>query len=64
MYERLNEICKEFSNENYIEFFIEGNVSEKIPSILVSLKKIDKSFLDGSKMYYYNIQNAIIIPKN
>lgn len=64
LYARLSDICKKFENEKYIEFYLEGSVSERIPSILVALKKIDSSFLNGSKMYYYNIQNAIIIPKN
>ena len=61
---KLNEIYQDFKDKNYIEFYLEGNVSENISSILVSLRRIESNFLDGSKMYYYNIENAIIIPKN
>lgn len=61
---KLSNIYKDFENKNYIEFYLEGNVSETISSILVALRRIDNSFLNGSKMYYYNIENAIIIPKN
>ena len=64
LYSKLRDICSKFKNENYIEFYLEGSVNNKIPSILVALKNIDSTFLNGSKMYYYNIQNAIIIPKN
>lgn len=64
LYTRLTQICPKFENEKYIEFYLEGNVGENISSILVALKKIDNSFITDSKMYYYNIQNAIIIPKN
>lgn len=61
---KLNEIYQDFKDKNYIEFYLEGNVSENISSILVSLRRIESNFLDGAKMYYYNIENAIIIPKN
>ena len=61
---KLNEVYQDFKDKNYIEFYLEGNVSENISSILVSLRRIESNFLDGSKMYYYNIENAIIIPKN
>ena len=61
---KLSEIYKDFKDKDYIEFYLEGNVSEIISSILVALRRIDNSFLNGSKMYYYNIENAIIIPKN
>ena len=61
---KLSNIYKDFENKNYIEFYLEGNVGETISSILVALRRIDNSFLNGSKMYYYNIENAIIIPKN
>ena len=61
---KLNEIYQDFKDKNHIEFYLEGNVSENISSILVSLRRIESNFLDGSKMYYYNIENAIIIPKN
>lgn len=61
---RLEDICNRFEDDKYIEFYLEGNVSERISSVLVSLRRIDPLFLSGSKMYYYNIQNAIIIPKN
>lgn len=64
LYEKLSEICNKFSNEKYIEFYLDGNVGDMISSILVELKKIDPNFVKDSKMYYYNIQNAIIIPKN
>lgn len=64
IYDKLSEICSKFNDKNYIEFYLEGNVGERISSILVSLKQIDITYIDGSKMYYYNIQNAIIIPKN
>ncbi len=62
--ERLSDITDRNKDVNYIEFYLEGVVGNKISDILVSLKGIDKSFVNGSKMYYYNIQNAIIIPKN
>ena len=62
--ERLSDITDRNKGVNYIEFYLEGVVGNKISDILVSLKGIDKSFVNGSKMYYYNIQNAIIIPKN
>lgn len=62
--QRLTEIYDNFKNEKYIEFYLDRNVSDTISSVLVALKKIDTSFLNGTKMYYYNIQNAIIIPKN
>jgi len=62
--ERLSDITDRNKCVNYIEFYLEGVVGNKISDILVSLKGIDKSFVNGSKMYYYNIQNAIIIPKN
>ena len=52
---KLNEIYQDFKDKNYIEFYLEGNVSENISSILVSLRRIESNFLDGSKMYYYNI---------
>ena len=61
---RLNEIYNDFSDKNYIEFYLEGDVSEKISTVLVVLKQLENNFLNGSKMYYYNIHNAIIIPKN
>lgn len=61
---RLDSIVNKDKTLNYIEFYLEGAVGSKISDILVSLKSIDNSFVSGSKMYYYNIQNAIIIPKN
>lgn len=61
---RLSEITGKSKDMNYIEFYLEGVVGNKISDILVSLRGIDKTFVNGSKMYYYNIQNAIIIPKN
>lgn len=64
IYERLKSIYNDFQNDKYIEFYLDRNVSDTISSVLVALKKIDTSFLNGTKMYYYNIQNAIIIPKN
>ncbi len=62
--ERLKEIYYIDEDNNFIEFYLEGDVSDKISSILTTLKSIDTSFIKDSKMYYYNIQNAIIIPKN
>lgn len=64
IFERLKDICEKFEDKNYIEFYLEGNVGNKISNVLSSLKRIDETFLNGSKMYYYNIQNDIIIPKN
>lgn len=64
LYDRLKEICNKFRDEKYIEFYLDGNVGDRISQVLSSLKRIDESFLNGSKMYYYNIQNDIIIPKN
>ncbi len=63
--QRLNEIYNAgFNDKNYIEFYLYGNVSEKIAQVLVAMKNIDNNFMNGSKMFYYNVQNAIIIPKN
>ncbi len=62
--ERLSDVANKNKELNYIEFYLEGIVGDKISNILVALKGIDSSFINGSKMYYYNIQNAIIIPKN
>lgn len=64
IYQRLSDICNKFEGENYIEFYLEGNVGDRITSILIALRTIDSSFLDGTRLYYYNIGNAIIIPKN
>ena len=64
IYQRLSDICNKFEGENYIEFYLEGNVGDRITSILIALRTIDSSFLDGTRLYYYNIENAIIIPKN
>lgn len=61
---RLNDIVGKAKDTNYIEFYLEGVVGNRISDVLVSLRKIDNSYVSGSKMYYYNIQNAIIIPKN
>lgn len=61
---RLSEIVSKNKDKNYIEFYLEGIVGNRISDILVSLREIDNSYVNGSKMYYYNIQNAIIIPKN
>ena len=61
---RLNNIYDRDVNQNYIEFYLEGDVSENIGTVLTTLKNIDRSFIKDSKLYYYNIQNAIIIPKN
>ena len=64
IYQRLSDICNKFEGENYIEFYLEGNVGDRITSILIALRTIDSSFLDCTRLYYYNIENAIIIPKN
>ena len=61
---RINEIYNHFSGLNYIEFYLVGDVSSKITKVLTALRDIDESYLDGSKLYYYNIKNAIIIHKN
>lgn len=61
---KLSDIYKDFEDKNYIEFYLEGNVSDRITSVLVALRRIDTSFFTNSKMYYYNIQNGIVIPKN
>ena len=61
---KMSSIVKESKDEKCIEFYLEGNVGERISTVLTALKKIDSSFIKDSKMYYYNIQNAIIIPKN
>ena len=64
IHQQLVDICNIYQGKPYIEFYLKGNVANTISSILVSLKKIDDTFLTGTKMYYYNIENAIIIPKN
>ena len=64
IYQRLESICNVFAEDNYIEFYVEGNVGNKISTILIALRDIDSTFLDGTRLYYYNIENAIIIPKN
>ena len=61
---RLQEIYDRDINQNYIEFYLEGDVSNSISTILTTLKNIDRSFIKDSKLYYYNIQNAIVVPKN
>ena len=61
---KLIEIDDYFKGRNYIEFYFEGDVSKKITQILSALKEIDSSYLDGTKLYYYNVKNAIIIQKN
>lgn len=62
--QRLREIDNHFYGLDYIEFYVEGDVSSMINDILTSLKNIDASYLDGTKLYYYNVKNAIIIQKN
>ena len=59
----LTRIYNESIDKKFIEFYLEGDVSERITEVLVSLREIDKSFINGNKLYYYNIKNAIIIPK-
>ena len=61
---KLIEIDDYFKGRNYIEFYFGGDVSKKITQILSALKEIDSSYLDGTKLYYYNVKNAIIIQKN
>jgi hypothetical protein len=61
---RINEIYSHFSGLDYIEFYLKGDVSSRITEVLSALRDIDDSYLDGSKLYYYNIKNAIIIHKN
>ena len=61
---KLQDVYDRDINQDYIEFYLEGDVSDNIGTILTTLKKIDKSFIKDSKLYYYNIQNAIVIPKN
>ncbi len=61
---RLRDIVTKYEDKNYIEFYLEGDVSQRISNVLTSLRSIDNSFITGSKLYYYNIENAIIIPKN
>ena len=61
---RINEIYSHFSGLDYIEFYLKGDVSSRITEVLSALRDIDESYLDGSKLYYYNIKNAIIIHKN
>ncbi len=61
---RLREIVPKYESEKYIEFYLEGDVSQRISNVLTALRKIDDSFISGSKLYYYNIENAIIIQKN
>ena len=57
IYQRLSDICNKFEGENYIEFYLEGNVGDRITSILIALRTIDSYFLDGTRLYYYNIEN-------
>ena len=61
---KMREIYDHFNGLNYIEFYFNGDVSVGITEILTALRDIDESYLDGSKLYYYNIKNAIIIHKN
>lgn len=61
---QLESVNKKFEGKEYIEFYFVGNVADSISNMLVALKQIDESYLNGTKMYYYNIENAIIIPKN
>lgn len=61
---KLKDICATDREQNFIEFYLDGDVSDSIGTILTVLKDVDDAFLKDSKMYYYNIQNAIIIPKN
>lgn len=62
--DKLKQIYDHFYGLDYIEFYINGDVSSKITQILSALRNIDDSFLDGTKLYYYNVKNAIIIHKN
>ncbi|MBO5476978.1 MAG: hypothetical protein J6A15_04435 [Clostridia bacterium] len=64
IYDQLNSVYQNFKDKEYMEFYFKGNVSDNISTMLRALRNIDTSFLDGTKMYYYNIENAIIIPKN
>ncbi len=62
--QKIQEIYDSSKHKNFIEFHLNGHSSDIIADILVILEKIDKRFVKESKMYYYNIENAIIIPKN
>ena len=50
--DKLKQIYDHFYGLDYIEFYINGDVSSKITQILSALRNIDDSFLDGTKLYY------------
>lgn len=60
----LQSVYNRFTDNKHIEFYLEGDVSNNISKILTTLKGIDSSFVKDSKMYYYNIENALVIEKN
>lgn len=62
--EQLRNVHSNFVDKTYMEFYFVGDVADNISNMLMALKRIDSSFLEGTKMYYYNIENAIIIPRN
>lgn len=64
IYTRISEIDNYFEGREFMEFYVVGDVSTKISRILNVLRDIDDSYLDGTKLYYYNLKNAVIIPKN
>ena len=62
--QQMRSIHSSFTDKSYMEFYFIGDVADNISNMLMALKRIDSTFLDGTKMYYYNIENAIIIPRN
>lgn len=62
--QQLRNVHSNFTDKEYMEFYFIGDVADNISNMLVALRRIDTSFLEGTKMYYYNIENAIIIPRN
>ncbi len=64
IYTRISEIDNYFEGRDFMEFYVVGDVSAKISRILNVLRDIDETYLDGTKLYYYNLKNAVIIPKN
>lgn len=62
--QQLRNVHSNFTDKSYMEFYFVGDVADNISNMLMALKRIDTTFLEGTKMYYYNIENAIIIPRN
>lgn len=62
--EKLGDVYEKLDSRGYLEFYFEDNVSDNINDILVTVKHLDLDYMNGNSMSYYNIENAIIIPKN